>query len=88
LRGLALLVCTQFCFGQGRAAVCLSLDVPKAVDLSLSLSLLQGVAARLGVDWSVAKKWAPLAKDWKSLHACSLIWHGFWNHLSLGNWDG
>ena len=56
--------------------------------LSLSLSLLQGVAARLGVDWSVAKKWAPLAKDWKSLHACSLIWHGFWNHLSLGNWDG
>lgn len=25
----------------------------------------QGVAARLGVDWSVAKKWAPLAKAWK-----------------------
>lgn len=35
----------------------------------LSLSLLQGVAARLGVDWSVAKKWAPLAKDGTSLHA-------------------
>lgn len=25
--------------------------------------LVKGVAARLGVDWSVAKKWAPLAKD-------------------------
>lgn len=49
--------------------------------------LLQGVAARLGVDWSVAKKWAPLAKDGKSLHACGFIWHGSWNHLSLGNWD-
>ena len=25
--------------------------------------LVKGVAARLGVEWSVAKKWAPLAKD-------------------------
>ena len=26
-------------------------------------SFVQGVAARLGVEWSVAKKWEPLARD-------------------------
>ena len=31
------------------------------------LATCQGVAARLGVEWSVAKKWEPLAKDGSNL---------------------